>query len=127
MWLMQNGVRKAALLHRGIRTCRTGVQATTSGGHRRDRAPEEDFVSRAIARWSKCKNIQILGNPEAPRLSITSLKITHDGKDLHYSFIVAVLNDLFGIQARGGCSCAGPYGHTLLGMDMATARRLRPC
>ncbi len=85
---------------------------------------EEDFVSRAIARWSKCKNIQILGNPEAPRLSITSLKITHNGKDLHYSFIVAVLNDLFGIQARGGCSCAGPYGHTLLGMDMNYSKAL---
>ncbi|QUS58552.1 aminotransferase class V-fold PLP-dependent enzyme [Pseudovibrio brasiliensis] len=85
---------------------------------------EEDFVSRAVARWSKCENIEILGNTEAPRLSITSLKITHKGKDLHYSFIVALLNDLFGIQARGGCSCAGPYGHALLGMDMHYSKAL---
>ncbi|SDR48468.1 aminotransferase class V-fold PLP-dependent enzyme [Pseudovibrio sp. Tun.PSC04-5.I4] len=85
---------------------------------------EEDFVSRAVARWSKCENIDILGNPDAPRLSITSLKITHQGKDLHYSFIVALLNDMFGIQARGGCSCAGPYGHTLLGMDMDYSKAL---
>lgn len=85
---------------------------------------EEDFVARAVARWSKCENIEILGNPDAPRLSITSLKITHQGKDLHYSFIVALLNDLFGIQARGGCSCAGPYGHTLLGMDMDYSKAL---
>jgi hypothetical protein len=35
---------------------------------------------------------------------------------LHYGFVVALLNDLFGIQARGGCSCAGPYGHALLGL-----------
>jgi hypothetical protein len=31
---------------------------------------------------------------------------------------VALLNDLFGIQSRGGCSCAGPYGHRLLGIDL---------
>ena len=37
---------------------------------------------------------------------------------LHHNFVVAVLNDLFGIQARGGCSCAGPYGHRLLGIDI---------
>ncbi|KZL17421.1 aminotransferase class V-fold PLP-dependent enzyme [Pseudovibrio sp. WM33] len=85
---------------------------------------EESFVSRAVARWSKCENIEILGNSEAPRLSITSLKITHKGKDLHYSFVVALLNDLFGIQARGGCSCAGPYGHALLGMDMHYSKAL---
>ncbi|KZL16698.1 aminotransferase class V-fold PLP-dependent enzyme [Pseudovibrio sp. Ad37] len=85
---------------------------------------EESFVSRAVARWSNCENIEILGNTEAPRLSITSLKITHKGKDLHYSFVVALLNDLFGIQARGGCSCAGPYGHALLGMDMHYSKAL---
>ena len=37
---------------------------------------------------------------------------------LHHNFVVAVLNDLFGIQARGGCSCAGPYGHRLLGIGL---------
>jgi hypothetical protein len=36
--------------------------------------------------------------------------------------VVALLNDLFGIQARGGCSCAGPYGHRLLGIDLTTSR-----
>ena len=40
------------------------------------------------------------------------------GRYLHHNFVVAVLNDLFGIQARGGCSCAGPYGHRLLGIDI---------
>jgi hypothetical protein len=40
------------------------------------------------------------------------------GRYLHHNFVVAVLNDLFGIQSRGGCSCAGPYGHRLLGIDI---------
>ena len=35
--------------------------------------------------------------------------------------MVALLNDLFGIQSRGGCSCAGPYGHRLLGIDLDTS------
>lgn len=37
---------------------------------------------------------------------------------LHHNFVVSLLNDLFGIQSRGGCSCAGPYGHRLLGIDI---------
>ncbi len=85
---------------------------------------EKDFIERAIARWSSCDNIEILGNPELPRLSIASLRIKHQRKDLHYGFVVALLNDFFGIQARGGCSCAGPYGHTLLGMTMEYSRAL---
>ena len=40
------------------------------------------------------------------------------GKFLHHNFVVSLLNDLFGIQSRGGCSCAGPYGHRLLGIDI---------
>jgi selenocysteine lyase/cysteine desulfurase len=85
---------------------------------------ETDFIYRALARWQKCDAIEILGNPSAPRLSITSLRIKHQDKDLHYGFVVALLNDLFGIQARGGCSCAGPYGHSLLGIDMDYSKAL---
>ena len=47
-----------------------------------------------------------------------SLRVKHGDRDLHYNFVVSLLNDLFGIQVRGGCSCAGPYGHSLLGIDM---------
>jgi hypothetical protein len=53
-----------------------------------------------------------------------ALRFKHDNKDLHYGFIVSLLNDLFGIQVRGGCSCAGPYGHSLLGMDMPYSRAI---
>lgn len=84
---------------------------------------EHGFITRAIESWSVNPNIRILGNPKADRLSIVSFVIKHEDKMLHYNFVVAVLNDLFGIQARGGCSCAGPYGHRLLGIDLETSSR----
>ena len=84
---------------------------------------EHHFIRRAIESWSRNPNIEILGNPEAERLSIVSFVIHHGDRILHHNFVVALLNDLFGIQARGGCSCAGPYGHRLLGIDLATSAR----
>ena len=76
---------------------------------------EKNFVSRAIDQWSKNPDILILGSLTLPRLSILSFNLGKD-KMLHHNFAVRLLNDLFGIQARGGCSCAGPYGHHLLGI-----------
>ncbi|MFT6103075.1 MAG: selenocysteine lyase/cysteine desulfurase [Candidatus Endobugula sp.] len=87
-------------------------------------AREEDFVRRALDTWKQSPNVDVLGNTEADRLAIVSLRIKHDDKFLHYGFVAALLNDVFGIQARGGCSCAGPYGHTLLGMDMAYSKAI---
>ena len=81
-------------------------------------ARESDFVRRAITSWSKNANINVLGSHEADRLSIVSFVIRYDDKFLHHNFVVALLNDVFGIQSRGGCSCAGPYGHRLLGIDL---------
>ena len=92
-------------------------------GTDRIRELEHRFIRRAIESWSANPNIEILGNPEAERLSIVSFLIRHGDKMLHYNFVVALLNDLFGIQARGGCSCAGPYGHRLLGIDAETSSR----
>ncbi|MFT4863240.1 MAG: selenocysteine lyase/cysteine desulfurase [Pseudohongiellaceae bacterium] len=85
---------------------------------------EAQYKTRALQCWLANPNIEILGNTDEDSLSIFSLRFKHGDKDLHYGFIVAVLNDLFGIQARGGCSCAGPYGHELLGMDMTYSRAL---
>lgn len=82
-------------------------------------ASEERLWKRALARWSAHAQIEMLGNPDARRLSIVSLRIRHGDRYLHHNFVVALLNDLFGIQARGGCSCAGPYGHRLLDIDAA--------
>ncbi len=78
---------------------------------------EDRFIKMANQRLGRHKNINVLGNIDAPQLSITSFIINHGTKAMHYGFVVALLNDLFGIQARGGCSCAGPYGHKLLGMN----------
>ena len=74
-----------------------------------------------MRRWSANPSIEILGSPDAGRLSIVSFVVRHDGRYLHHNFVVALLNDLFGIQSRGGCSCAGPYGHRLLGIDIETS------
>src|SRR6516164_3958929 len=82
-------------------------------------ASEERLWKRALRRWSANPHIEVLGNPEARRLSIVSLRIRHGDRYLHHNYVVALLNDLFGIQARGGCSCAGPYGHRLLAIGAA--------
>ena len=80
---------------------------------------EETYWRRAVARWSANPAMQILGNTCSDRLSILSFVIRRPGgRYLHHNFVVALLSDLFGIQSRGGCSCAGPYGHRLLGIDI---------
>ncbi len=85
------------------------------------REREESFTHRALHRWEGNPSIQVLGSHDLPRLSIVSFVMRHRGRYLHHNFVVALLNDLFGIQARGGCSCAGPYGHRLLGIDITTS------
>ena len=87
------------------------------------RAAEERFLERAMRIWSAEPAIEVLGNPDAPRLSIVSFVVrAPSGRYLHHNFVVALLNDLFGVQSRGGCSCAGPYGHRLLGIDLEHSR-----
>ena len=83
-------------------------------------AAEEALLTRAVTAWTPEPTIDILGNLDARRLSIVSFIIRGpSGAYLHHNFVVALLNDLFGIQTRGGCSCAGPYGHRLLDIDLA--------
>ncbi|MEP6798130.1 MAG: aminotransferase class V-fold PLP-dependent enzyme, partial [Lapillicoccus sp.] len=84
---------------------------------------EEQLLARALERWRSNPAVEILGDPEADRLAIISFLVrAPSGLALHHNVVVALLNDLFGIQARGGCSCAGPYGHELLGIDDAHSR-----
>jgi selenocysteine lyase/cysteine desulfurase len=85
---------------------------------------EQRFLRRALDRWRRNPDLELLGNLEAPRLPIVSFRVRHGGRLLHHELVVALLNDLFGIQARGGCSCAGPYGHRLLGIDPDRSRAL---
>ena len=83
------------------------------------REQEARHLRRAVAAWREEPAIELLGNLDAQRLSIVSFVVrSPSGRYLHHNYVVALLNDLFGIQSRGGCSCAGPYGHRLLGIDL---------
>jgi hypothetical protein len=81
------------------------------------REREAAHLRRALTAWRRNPNIDLLGSTELPRLSIVSLGLRHPRGMLHPHFVVAVLNDLFGIQARGGCFCAGPYLQRLHALD----------
>jgi selenocysteine lyase/cysteine desulfurase len=107
-----------------IESIRAGLvfQLKEAVGAEAIREREVDFIQRAIASWSTNGNLAILGNKHAWRLSIVSFVVRHRGAYLHHNFVVALLNDLFGIQSRGGCGCAGPYGHRLLGIDLDTSK-----
>ena len=97
---------------------RPGVRAEGGGRRaRRSRRRESDFARRALESWSANPHIEILGNPDLERLAIVSLGLRHPRGHLHANFVVAVLSDLFGIQARSGCFCAGPYIHRMYPID----------
>ncbi len=104
-----------------IESIRAGLvfQLKAAVGVETIRAQEARLLRRAVDAWTQEPTISILGNLDAERLSIVSFVVkAPSGRYLHHNFVVAVLNDLFGIQSRGGCSCAGPYGHALLGIDL---------
>ncbi len=88
------------------------------------RRREHDLARRALRSWSANPRIEILGNPDLERLAIVSLGLRHPSGHLHANFVVAVLSDLFGIQARSGCFCAGPYIHRMYPIDDAWSRRM---
>lgn len=69
---------------------------------------------------SAVQGLHILAGQHKERLSILSFYID----DLHYNIAVRILNDRFGIQARGGCSCAGTYGHYLLHVDQTLSKEI---
>jgi hypothetical protein len=90
-------------------------------------ARELALLERAFSRWSEADGIEILGNPDpGRRIGIVSFNVCDArGGTLHPKFATALLNDLFGIQSRAGCSCAGPYGHRLLGIGAEVSEQYR--
>ena len=88
---------------------------------------EQAYTCRALSSWAENENIEVLGNPDpCSRVGIISFNIRDaSGKYLHHKLLTVLLNDLFGIQSRAGCSCAGPYGHRLLDIDEKTSERYR--
>ena len=99
------------------------MQLKADIGAERIEALEAANVAAVLEAWADEPNIEILGPSSTDRLAIFSFNIRSGGRYLHPNFVVALLNDLFGIQARGGCSCAGPYAHDLLGINDEKAAR----
>ncbi len=79
---------------------------------------ESELIEKALKRFEKMDGVKVFG-PRDPskRLGIFSFTVRSGDAYLHPRFVVKLMNDLFGIQARAGCSCAGPYGHRLLGIS----------
>ncbi|WP_203256186.1 aminotransferase class V-fold PLP-dependent enzyme [Hyunsoonleella ulvae] len=81
----------------------------------------EHELNRIIfKRLSKIDNLKILAPKHKDRLGVFSFYI----ENVHYNLVVKLLNDCFGIQTRGGCSCAGTYGHYLLNVDETTSKAI---
>ena len=81
---------------------------------------EHEIVRKVFSSLEPIGNLHILADQHKKRLGVISFYID----DLHFNLGVKLLNDRFGIQTRGGCSCAGTYGHFLLHVDKKTSSEL---
>ncbi|WP_373286586.1 aminotransferase class V-fold PLP-dependent enzyme [Yeosuana aromativorans] len=81
---------------------------------------EHELNAIIFKRLSKIGNLKILAPEHTDRLGVFSFYIDN----AHYNLVVKLLNDRFGIQTRGGCSCAGTYGHYLLHVDQLTSKAI---
>lgn len=99
----------------------------------KDHAGAQAIAARQAASWAKAKlrlrahpRIVLLGNADCARLPILSFRIRDSqGGFIHQQLATRMLSDLYGVQARGGCACAGPYVHRLLGIGAEESDRLR--
>lgn len=75
---------------------------------------EEELIEIVFEHFDKMgKQVHVLANEQRHRLGVFSFYV----EDIHYNLLVKVLNDRFGVQTRGGCACAGTYGHILLDVN----------
>ncbi len=96
------------------------VQLKEEMGVEQMRKRDEDLVAKMLREMKTVPGLHILAEQIEHRLGMISFYIDK----VHYNLIVRLLNDRFGIQARGGCSCAGTYGHYLLHVDRYTSKRI---
>jgi selenocysteine lyase/cysteine desulfurase len=75
---------------------------------------EHELLNYVMPKLSMHPNIKVMGTGNHERVGVVSFYI----EQMHYNFTVRLLNDLFGIQVRGGCFCAGTYGHYLIGISI---------
>lgn len=81
---------------------------------------EKQLIDKARKGLRNIKGLNILGDNNLERIGVFSFYIV----GIHHNLIVKLLNDRFGVQVRGGCSCAGTYGHFLLNVDWETSHRI---
>ena len=81
---------------------------------------EHEINNIIFDQLSKIPNLNILAPQHTNRLGVFSFYV----KEVHFNLIVKLLNDRFGVQTRGGCSCAGTYGHFLLHVDQHTSKNI---
>ncbi|MBQ4826069.1 aminotransferase class V-fold PLP-dependent enzyme [Leisingera sp. HS039] len=94
-------------------------------GQEQIEAREARFADMAWAGWTGNPHLQILGHRDAHRLPIFSFLVSDGaGNPVHQQLFTRMLSDVYGIQARGGCACAGPYAHRLLGIGRPESERL---
>lgn len=85
---------------------------------------EQFWTEKAYNFFKAHPNLQLLGDGEADNhLSIFSFSVIHGDRTLHYALVASLLSDVFGIQSRSGCVCAGPFGHVLLNIDKKLSDR----
>jgi len=95
-------------------------------GIRKISAIDSAYLKRFLEGLRAEANVRFVGRYGTEDLTpIVSFNIAHRDRILHPKFVTRLLNDLFGIQSRAGCSCAGPYGHALLDIDDGTSLRYR--
>lgn len=83
------------------------------------------MCAAALERWQAHPQIEVLGRAMSAQLPIISFRLRDaDGELVHHQLVTRILSDCFGIQARGGCACAGPYVHNLLGIDAAASQAI---
>ena len=88
-------------------------------------ARNEELVMRGQRALETVRGIEPLLPPEGARLPIFSVRLRDSsGERIHHQLATRMLSDCFGVQARGGCACAGPYVHRLLGIDEAQSLHL---
>ena len=79
---------------------------------------ESKLVTQFMKLFEQNKRLKVLGNTDpGKRIGIFSFLVKHGERVIHHNLVASLLNDLFGIQARSGCACAGPFGHELLAID----------
>jgi len=89
-------------------------------GTKKIRQRESELVELTFKELSKIERLHILADNIKDRLAVFSFYVDN----IHHNLITKLLNDRFGIQVRGGCSCAGTYGHFLLDVDFNMSKEI---